>query len=295
MEELTRQNHDFFAKNGFLLVKNVLSENEIAGLRDGVYRFLEKSRKIGNISEGYGGRVKFISGDPIAEAGLGWLVFDPRIIAVAKCVLGQSLVYFGDTAVHIGRGSRGFHRDYIYRQDPASLDWRKEGEVIRMAVYLQNHSRHSGGPKVKVASHLPENFVDLRTDGREDNDAAGGPGRLYNIPVKTGDVALWTLRTTHSANNIRLKLLPDICLNPRLEVKIPDWLKLPEEKERIAIFITFAAPTVHTDRYIAYSVQRGDLQKHWRNSPYTPELVQKAKENNIEFQKPIPDYGSSCS
>jgi hypothetical protein len=109
-----------------------------------------------------------------------------------------------------------------------------------MGIYLQDHRHHSGGLKVKSGSHL-----------RED-----GPSVL--VDSCAGDVVVWNMRTLHSGNAVRLRLLPNFAGIPpsshlrRLrfgEDMVPLWMQRPLESERAALFMSYGVRSTHLDRY----------------------------------------------
>ena len=52
---------------------------------------------------------------------------------------------------------------------------------------------------------------------------------------------VWTLRTTHTGNSVRLRPLPWLKLPTQWEDRLPSWLSLDDERERMAMFASYAA------------------------------------------------------
>ena len=134
---------------------------------------------------------------------LGDVVFDSRVLGIAESLLEDQVVYFGDSSFQMGRGPRRFHRDNIDRLNWFDPDWEDRYPIIRLAIYLGNYSKQSGGLKVVPKSHRPLlsklHHPIRRLLGRytkyfafplwkiADKLSYLWPG--YNIPSRTGDVA----------------------------------------------------------------------------------------------------------
>ena len=270
----------YFEKYGYLLVKNVFSKEEIAHIREKLAMIKQKEIAANTIILTRGYTDLHPLGDPLSKLELrdkDYVIFDDRVLHIVRQVLGEHIIYFGESTMHFGQGARGFHKDNPNRSDPKGPDWQGKYNVIRVGLYLQDHSHHSGGLKVRKKSHFY--FSRHR-------------GRAVNIPSEEGDVVLWTLRTSHSGNNVRLKGLPHLCFPPRIETRIPHFLRIPEEKERMVIFCAFAAPGEHAERFINYGAHRYDYCEHFRRSRFDEEVIELAKRKKVELRRPIPEYGS---
>lgn len=277
---LTKEQIDQFNRNGFLLIKNVFSLGEIDKIRKNVETVVAREP----ISESVKYRVTV--GDLASKPELAHLTFDHRLTEIAHDILGSQVVYFGESNVMIGALSRGFHRDNADRNSPEGPDWRMQDKILKMGIYCQDHAQHSGGLKVRYGSHLAEDFIPGKYSDKI------GRGKIYNIPNKAGDLIIWSMRIAHSANFIRIKFFPKLTFDPWWEWKIPAWLQQPQERERIAIFNAFGAPSENLDHYIDYCVKRGDSHNHWKKSRYDDELQKEADAVGVKIHRPIPEYGS---
>jgi hypothetical protein len=271
-----------FHRDGYAIVRGLLTSGEVAELRQAVEKLehspsLQKARVP---SDPLVPSLRVFYGDLLSKAGLGHLVFDDRILAVARSILGNDLIYWGDSTFHIGKGYRGLHKDCVDRGNPEGLDWQSEYDVIRMGIYLQDHEHHSGGVKMRKGSHR---HPDLSS------------GILNDVPSHSVDLVVWKLTTTHSGNALRSRLLPGVTLQNRWENRMPSFLALPEEMERHTLLFTYSRPGIHLDRYIKYCVDRGDYAEHWRHSRGDDVAENAAKEKGVRLLKPIPDYGSKFS
>jgi hypothetical protein len=113
-----------------------------------------------------------------------------------------------------------------------------------------------------------------------------------NIPSEAGDIVFWSMRTSHSGNNIRPKWLPNLCLPPRVETRLPRFLQIDEAAERFAAFCSMGAPGAHTDRLIEYQISREDCRDYWMHSYRSPEIEELARARGVELRTPIAAYGS---
>jgi len=293
MEILTQKDIDFFNTNGYCIARNVFSPQEVTQLRKAIDSLKYSEEEKGNVQWLRDNKARFFEGDILGKEGVANLVFDSRILSIAKQILGSRLVYFGESNFQIGVSSRGFHRDNCDRQDPKAPDWREDYPLIKMGIYLQDHQKYSGGLKVRAGSHLTSDFID--PDSAEINNEKVGKGKNVDIANKPGDVIFWSMREAHSANFVRCRFFPKLSLDPkwenRLEKRLPFLLE-PKHKERMTVWITWGAPGPMLDRYIDYYIKRGDYVNHWQKSKYNAEVQKLADANNVEIRKPILEYGS---
>ncbi|HLY08070.1 MAG TPA: phytanoyl-CoA dioxygenase family protein [Planctomycetota bacterium] len=270
-----------YRREGYLRVKGVFSPGEVQQFRQKI-----ESLRTRAISEGIvmpvprHPKVVLIIGDVLGMPEFKenrYVVFDDRIVDIAKRLLGDRLVYFGDSSIQTGEGLRGYHKDNIDRSNSDGLDWKGEYRLAQFGVYLQDHSKHGGGLKLRAGSHQ---HVSLRE------------GPAMNIPSEIGDVLVWSSRITHSGNAVRLRAFPSLVLPPLLERFTPGFLRVPEEQERMVIFLTFGAPGPHVDRYIEHEAGREDCRDYWKRACVNSEIRSLAEGHGIELRQPIPEYGS---
>ncbi len=213
-----------FDADGYQLVPKVFNASEIGEFRSLVYEQYEidKSKKLDFQLPSLSTKAKYNKGDLLSKENLHPILLDDRILQIAKTILGSTdLIYFGDSSYQIGTGSRGFHRDNIDRTDLSGPDWKGEYTLIRLGIYLQNHKDYSGGLKIKVGSHKNTN------------------GKAVFVGSEIGDVVVWSLKTLHSGNAVRLKFFNNFSINEgRGEEMIPSFLKKDQQQERISLFMT---------------------------------------------------------
>ena len=268
-----------FDKDGYTLIKSVFTPEEIENIRKLVYEQFELDTKNGLTFQlpHLPTKARYANGDILSKEKLRHILLDDRILAIVKKVLGSDdIIYFGDSSYQIGKGLRGFHRDSIDRTDLNGPDWQGDDySLLRVGIYLQDHKDHSGGVKMKKGTHK------------------NADGEVVFVDNEIGDVGVWSYKTIHSGNAVRFKWFPKLSINRATrEGLIPAFLRKPEQKERIAIFMAFSLKTKHLDRYIKeFSLTREDMLKHLKASKYNEEALESAKKKNVTVMKLVPEQG----
>jgi hypothetical protein len=267
-----------FDEDGYLLVRNVFTAEEIENFRKLAYEQYEidKSKKLDFQLTNLNSKAKYNKGDLLSKEKLHHVLLDDRILQIARTILGSDdIVYFGDSSYQIGTGLRGFHRDNIDRTDLNGPDWQGEYTLIRIGIYLQNHKDYSGGLKIKVGSHKKAD------------------GKAILVGNEIGDVAVWSLKTLHSGNAVRLKFFPEFSINKAgREGMVPSFMKKDQEHERISFFMTFALRSPHLERYInEYSLKRKDTVENLKASKYDEKVLAIAENKKVEIMKLVPEQG----
>lgn len=263
-----------FDQDGYAVIKNVFTSQEIKKIREDVYKQYEvdKAKGLDFQLPQYRIEAKFTNGDLLSKELLNHVLLDEKILKIGRTILGNDdLVYFGDSSYQIGTGSNGFHRDNIDRNDLNGPDWKGNYTLVRIGLYLQDHKNYSGGLKVRKGSHKKTT------------------GKAVFIDSEVGDVVIWDLKTIHSGNAVRIKTMPNYSINiAALERNVPNFLRKEQEQERISLFMTFALKSSHLDRYInEYTLKRKDTIDHAKASIYEESVLDFAKKLNIEVIRPI--------
>jgi hypothetical protein len=265
MQPEIRVNVPQFWEQGYLLIRNVFSGDEIEEFRR---HALERSRR---------------SGDLLSHPELRKVLLDQRVLGVASQILGGTPVYYGDSTANLGQHSFGFHKDNADRDDINAPDWKSRYSQIRFGVYLQDHSCHSGGLRVIPGSH----------------NAVMNPGlKPKNVRSRSGDLVVWNLRTDHAGAAIMLKLLPWLYIErgetwgrePRIllpitrpfRMKIPRQLLASEGPERAALFFSLGLDDAHLERYLNYLKTRAYMVESWKNTEYGADVWEAVKGKNIK-------------
>lgn len=263
---------ELFDQTGYAVKYGVFSKDEIALMRENVSKQYAEDEKNNLTFTLPKTSAKYNRGDLLSKKYLRSVLLDPRILQMAKDVLNTNkLVYFGDSTYQIGTGARGFHRDSVDREFNSGPDWEEGYNIIRLGIYLQDHANYSGGLKIKIGSHK----------------AAGGKTVFINSDA--GDVATWSLKTLHSGNAVRLKGLRGISIdNSSIENRIPEFLKLDQQQERMSLFMTFGIAGPFVDRYISeYMLKRNDVLESLRASTYDQEAIRLITSRGIELIRPL--------
>jgi len=236
---------------GWSLTKNVLTPEEVSYYRE---YCLHKNSEDTSFFD----RLDIATDDVLRN-----LIIHPKIVTKVQEILDEvNPIYFCDSSVRIGteRYLYGFHKDCVDRFDQNGEEWKcDEYPIIRLGLYFQDHSSHSGGLALQSYSHKKVKYT--------------GSGTV--VPSKEGDLISWYLTTNHSGNAIRFKKLGDYALPTRpvparlYRFMMPKYLFYGEEKTRVAIFITFAKKHPITDRYLEYLKTRKYAVLKAKNQQYS--------------------------
>ncbi|MFM9006246.1 MAG: phytanoyl-CoA dioxygenase family protein [Flavobacteriales bacterium] len=271
----TKSISNFFDEQGYVLKPSVFSSAEIENLRKDVYHqyALDESQGLSFQLQNTSSKARYAKGCLLSKKKLRDILLDERVLQFAREILETDrLVYFGDSSYQIGTGLRGFHRDCIDRAYNSGPDWQSKYTLIRLGLYLQNHSTYSGGLKVKPGTH----------------ERADGPSIF--IDNQLGDLVAWSLKLQHSGNAVKLKWFPSFTIdNQGIEKRIPAFLKREEQQERISLFMTFAAESAHVDRYIEeYELKQTATVEHLKASVYDEATLQLAKNRGVDVRVLFP-------
>ncbi len=264
-----------FNDEGYLVIKNVFTPKEIEHFRAVIYQQAEIDKANKRVRTA--GEVIYGVGDFLSKKELNDLVFDDRIVNIFKKTLGENLVYFGDSNYQIGGRLTGFHRDMHNSKNYDAPEWQGDYTLARMGIYLQDHSIHSGGLKIRIGSHKNPS------------------GKPVFCNTEVGDVVVWNMRTLHSGNAVKLKLFPNLSIFNSVgkEKIVPNFLQKSHEKERLAMFISYALPSVHYERFKTANAQEAVYQSTLANSKFDFDAAfQKAKSKGIFLDKLHPEFGN---
>jgi hypothetical protein len=284
-----------FDKYGILVLKEYLPPSARHPLRAALTAKLERSRARGNVLKipNYPA-ADFLLGDILSVRELepyDYVFFKEDLVETIKIMLRTSeLVYYGDSSTQFDQAARGFHKDNTERYDSNTQDWVGDYGIVRAAFYCEDHSRHSGGLKVRRSSH---NVQDSRSLF-DRNKISVHAGKAVDVSTEFGDIVIWTMRLTHSGNYRKLRLLPSLCLHPRLEGLLPEWLALPEEERRYFMSCAFARPGAHLDHYIKKFVTRdSDVRRYLERARRPEEAGPYLASKGVTLRKAVDYIGSS--
>ncbi len=242
---------DQIDKHGWVLVKNVFSQEEIHKFRE----FAEKD--------------KSHKGDLLSATHLSKIISDERIITIFKeCTGSDKLVYFGDSTLSYNTSLSGFHKDSKDRDNVDSIEFKDPGySLLRLGVYLQDHSQHSKGLCLRSDSHLYHSIE---------------KGKIINVKSEVGDVIVWKLTTTHSPNADIISLFPDYAFHPGITKRLPAFLKKKSISPRLAVFMGFGIDDDYTRDYVDYLKTREYAISRWKESAYVQNAVTAMEQHNVE-------------
>lgn len=238
-------------KNGWLLVKSVFSPEEI-----------ESFRALAIQSKDH-------QGDVLSHPKLKKVLMDERVLNIFKEALGSdSLFYFGDSLISINGPGGGFHKDSPGRMDKKSFEWKDPNySVVRMGIYLQDHSKHSYGLCLREKSHLTQSVA---------------KGKIINVKTEPGDVVLWKLTTTHAANALVLAALPQVSFHPLIARMFPKLMLQPKIEPRVAIFTTFGIDDHYSREFVNYLKTRKYAVNRWEHTHYGLADIEDMKSKGVD-------------
>lgn len=241
-------------KNGWLLVKNVFTKEEINTFRE------------------YAEHDKEHIGDLLSAEMLSKIILDKRIINICKDSAGsENLIYFGDSTLSYNSSLSGFHKDSKDRNKKESKEFKDSNySLLRLGVYLQDHATHSKGLCLRSGSHLHQSIH---------------KGKIINVKSEVGDVIIWKLTTTHSPNAEIISIFPNYSFHPGLTKRLPDFLKKKSISPRLAVFMGFGILDQYTEDYIEYLKTREYAIKRWKNSNFSNENITAMEKNNVTVIK----------
>jgi hypothetical protein len=266
-----------FRDEGYVVKRSVFSVGEIETFRARVFDQFDVDEKLGLTHESVTSftDLRLAKGCLLSKKNLFEILLDPRIIKFAQELLeSEKVIYWGDSSYQIGTGARSFHRDSVHKVDFDGPDWKIPYSLIRIGLYLQDHSKHSGGLKVKPGTHV-------RADGS-----------AVFVDTKPGDLVAWNLRLLHSGNAVKLKWFPFVSINyPRFENRVPSFLKKEQERERLSMFMTFSSESMHLYRYInEYQLKRKETIEALRASVWKREILALAEQRGLDVRVLLPEY-----
>jgi hypothetical protein len=239
-----------FWRDGWQIVPGVYSKEEIAQMRAEI----EATKTHG--------------GDLLSNPKINHVMTDGRLVQIAQKLLDSNeIVYGGDSAFTVNSSQHGFHKDNVDRNDPNGPDWQNgRYTMLRFGIYLQDHHKHTGGLNLRHASH---NTVSLKE------------GKNIYVRSKVGDVAVWSMRTSHSGNGTLLRFPPWTSPDPARTARHKPWQEAKKDGDRMAVFVALGLNDAHHDRYVEYLKTREYIIRIWSKSQYDPAVLEKAKQSGL--------------
>lgn len=272
---------DRFRERGYTVVERLFEPHEIETMRAEAARAMTELERDGLAMRESGpeGVGRYSRCDVLSIAQLRHVILDRRLIAVIGDLLGDRPTYFGESVLRIGKqGGRAWHRDNADRiKRFGGLDWQEPYRILRCGVYMQDQAKHSGGLAVRPRSN---------NLGR----------RIRSAPVfveaQPGDLIVWDLRTVHSGEVVRCRAAPKLPLHPWLQTRVPRMLRVPDDRERIVMFMSFGLRGPHLDHYLEYLKTRSQNCEIWETSRFAPDVWQQAADAGLDVLGVTPEYGT---
>lgn len=241
---------DAFWSLGYQIVPQVYTPGEIAQLRADV-----------TASRSHGG-------DLLSNPLLRRTLTDGRLVAIARALLGsEEIVYAGDSSFTVNSSQHGYHKDNADRVDPNAPDWRSRYTILRFGIYLQDHYTHTGGLNLRERSHNTPSLTE---------------GKNIYVRTKPGDVAVWSLRTSHSGNGTLLRFPRWAQPDPAQDGTYKKWWRVADKDgDRMAVFAALGLDDAHHHRYVDYLKTRTYIVGMWGRSPYSPEALAEARRGGL--------------
>ena len=243
-----------YLSDGFVIIKSNFSSEYISNLRD---KMIELSKNDLNTFE------------PLLNQDVQNLLLNENLFKNLKQILNcNNLLYFSDCGIvnHKDpfKNRNGFHNDA--RNEDQKIPYDQEYPILRVGIYFENYKDFSGGLKIKKKSHkyFIFNFRRILADLRRllliiftktrYNLSSLKIGKSINLELDQGDIVIWNLRVHHSGTSRRLKLFPNLCLQPFVEKLLPKFLFLPTQykENRCAMFATFAKNDLNDTNLLGY-------------------------------------------
>jgi hypothetical protein len=247
---------------GFAVVRNFFSEDEIAKLRDAVAHHFRNS--------GLSNVLGYVQPNAAIEVdGLDWLYVSEKVIGLFRQAFAtDNIVFTGHCDIHRDIRS-GWHKDSgekrgdYFHGDYFGAD---DCKVYKMAVYLEDHTVRASGLSVFPRSH---------------RGAKGG--EPIHLDTVAGDVILFDVRLTHRGQdgNSFEKLLERVDRRMRRIISLKQkrnppvsrlhstYLRLTGRPNRFSVFFTFGSDNHFTEDFAQGNMNRQLAQtgKTFRNLP----------------------------
>jgi ectoine hydroxylase-related dioxygenase (phytanoyl-CoA dioxygenase family) len=277
---VTAEDKKFYEENGYLIVRNVLSKDQVAFLRQraldifssGEWKVCESNtdRTIVDIYK-YFPEIMKIS-------------LTKTVVGIAKYLIGEEhLVLIPETAI-----MKGFyptwHKDTTTPEKYGhTFHLRPDFKVIRCGFYLQDNNEYGGGLSVFAGSHrTPDNLTgefpertmikrikDRLTPNAEEKDKFINPYglKLVDIPSHAGDLVFFNFKIVHKGTIPKSKRIADV----------------PESMTKVALFDIFGVNNEPTKLYIDFLKTRPEgLYSFAKNPKKSPEFEEHMKNIGLD-------------
>jgi hypothetical protein len=247
---VSEEDKKFYDENGFLIVRNVLTQDEMEFLRKRALEIfssdewkVSKSNTNRTITDIY----RYFP--EIMRVSLS-----KKVVDTVKALLeSDDIILTPETAMMMGFYPT-WHKDTTTQEKYGHFfHKRPDFRMVRCGIYMQDNDEHGGGLSVFAGSHkTPDNYVGdflpKRTlwnriknrllPNSEESNRSINPYKLklVDIPSKKGDLVFFNFQTAHKGTIPKSQRIGDV----------------PPEKTKIAIFDTFGVNNEPTKLYIDF-------------------------------------------
>jgi len=252
---VTAEDKKFYDKNGYLLVKNVLTPEEIAFLRKRATEIFSSDEwKVSQYNTNRTIADVYRYFPEIMRVSLGKKVVD----TVKELLESDDVILTPETGLMTGFYPT-WHKDTTTQEKSGhSFHKRPDFKMVRCGIYMQDNDEHGGGLSVIAGSHKqPDNFL---TDAflpdrtlwyriknrlfpqKEEDNVKLNPYKLQivDIPSRAGDLVFFNFQTAHKGTIPKSQRIADV----------------PPHKTKIAIFDTFGVNNEPTKMYVDFLKSR---------------------------------------
>lgn len=269
----------FFEKNGYILIPDVLSNEEIQHLRKRILYIFETGdwkkspynteRVMANVFDTF---PEFID-----------LTLNEKALGAIRSLTKSTPVLMPETAIH-HQFYTGWHKDTT-SQEKSGVDfhWKDGAVLLQCGYYLQDNNALGGGLTVMPGSHQTKDYfystsIEVNFWKRvkrklgiynEAKDKNVNPHNhpIVDIPSKAGDFVIFNMRTNHRATQPA---------NGRPET-------VPFEHSKIAVFNAFTADNFSAEEYFNYITSRQEpFYQALKNRPENTPLNEAASRLNFK-------------
>jgi ectoine hydroxylase-related dioxygenase (phytanoyl-CoA dioxygenase family) len=248
---VTAEDKKFFDENGYLIVRNVLTPEEMAFLRKRAVEIFSTdewkisphntNRTVTDFYRHFPDIMKVSLSKKVVDTVKSLLGSDDIILTPETAMMtGFYPTWHKDTTTQEKRGHT-FHKNPDYK-------------MVRCGIYMQDNDEYGGGLSVIAGSHhKPDNFLTgdflpkrtllfrIKNKIIPYNEAENKKLNPYNlkivdIPSKVGDLIFFNFQTAHKGTLPKSQKIGDV----------------PHNKTKIAIFDTFGVNNEYTKMYVDF-------------------------------------------
>lgn len=290
---ITQKQKEQYYRDGFLLLPNVLTLDEVAWLRA---FFRPKFDSPHLLADTHHWLLDIFGRYPEVR----WLCFHEPTLKIVRSLFGEDIVLLADSTIHFNYFG-GWHKDTGSFDLAGHTFFREPNyEMWGLAYYLQDNTpEYGGGLDVEPGSHREVEDLIIRPPAKKQRplwkriwhqihrsarrkywqtwvkyDKTGYvPKNLYTIPSLAGDLVVFDSRVNHHATPV-----PGI---------VPDggWIRrgvLPVEHEKLAIFSAWSRNNATARAYFEWNKTRKEYP-HLRDFSYPADFLKDAEKAGVKL------------